>query len=486
MPHVSAPIFDEGGAVWNVKSDKYVGPNYTNWSQKIQEAINDAQASGRGGIVYLPPGEYECPTQLQITSPDVTIQGASNFRNSQGSLIAYTGGAAAIRIQVSGPTNDERGRVALRNLMILKGTGSTAATGVDCRDSKMLDFEFVSVSGFETGFLADNSYFTTWRRCTVQGRAATPWYGIKCHGNFNANVVKNCEFIGAGTGYAGTPIKITNPTGNNPTPPGGIFYHASTGSVIRDCEFSGSVPQNSFAIELGGGCQGFEVTGNRVESIGLGLIKQDDAAFGLTIHGNNVAGSSSSPVPHGIQIAGGGVDIGLNTFSATVQAIRLMPTARRITIAFQEILPPLPSGAIALFNEAFEAIRLPPLQNAVFIMSGKATAKLIGAGVQASDFEFLPQSSVAFFSIRTDEGHTATFTVNTALRSGSAYQYVATAGSNCVLTVVNSTMFSIQVLGGSNKNYTLTYNAGVNTAEFSGGLPLSGTPSFLRYIIHQF
>jgi hypothetical protein len=445
---------DNGGAVFNVKHTAYgaVG-NYpgtnTDDTTAIQSAINAASSAG-GGVVFLPKGTYKITNTLVVPA-DVTLQGISNFRYPSGSTLFYVPGTpgAAVRIDPTGSSTEAQS--ALRNLQIYTQSTSSAAIGVDCGGSISLDFEFASVLGFFTGFLATNSFYTTWRRCTIQGIPGGT--GIKSEGNFNQNVVNNCTFIGpaaiASVLQRWTPIAIQKATPVTTT---------STGSVIRDSDFAGEAASGTgtdarYCIDLGAGCYGFHVSGNRLEANGLGLLRQADGSFGLTILGNELAGSDTHTIPRGIEISGGGVEIGLNTWINADEAVRLTSTARRVRVAHQEAVV-RGSTAAWIVTESQEDIELPD-QDWRFFASNLSTTP-----VAVKQGDNVRPLSLTHYNLKTVGGHSGSFSIYRGLESGVAYKFAATTGANCTVTPTGTAGEFAIVVGGDARTYYLAFAVG--------------------------
>lgn len=448
---VNGVIRDNGGAVFNVRHKTYgaVG-NYpastTDDTAKIQAAIDAAEDAG-GGIVFLPKGMYRI-TDTLVVPPNVTLQGISNFRYSAGSTLFYDRVAAGAAVRIT-PSNDGSS-TALRNLLIYTQSTSTNAIGVDCGGAYSLDFEFVGVNGFYTGFLATNSFYTTWRRCTVQGIPGGT--GIKSEGNFNQNVVNNCTFIGPATPANGTlqrwtPISIQK---------NAISTAASAGSVIRDSDFAGGAASGTgadarYCIDLGPNCSGFHVSGNRLEANGIGLLRQADASFGLTIVGNELAGSDGNPISRGIEISGGGVEIGLNTWWNTTEAVRLTGTARRVRVSHQEA-PYRDNAAPLIFTESQEDIELPD-QRWRFIASNLSTA-----AVTVKQGDNVRPISLTHYNLKTVGGDSGNFSIYRGQDAGVAYRFAATAGANCTVTPTSTAGEFAIAVGGDSLTYYLAFS----------------------------
>lgn len=92
---VNDTIFDQGGAVFNVRSSAYgaVGDGQTNDQSAIQSALNAAGASG--GVVWIPAGTYVLGSSLEVPS-NVSLCGTGpasllTTTNQAAPLLAITG-----------------------------------------------------------------------------------------------------------------------------------------------------------------------------------------------------------------------------------------------------------------------------------------------------------------------------------------------------------------------------------------------------------
>jgi hypothetical protein len=457
MSGVNGIYWDQGGHVHNVMAYGALA-NGTDDTLKIQEAIDEAEDAG-GGIVFFPRGTYRIDGTLTVPT-DVTLQGINTFRYSVGSVLEYRGSGTAISIAGD--------RVAIRGIRVAKNDQTSGVTGIDTNEKKDLDFELVEVSGFQKGFDADNSFRVIWRRCNIQGAATSGSIGIFSSVNFNANLVQSCGFI-AVEGTAWHPIDINRNSSGT-----------SSGSVICDNDFGGGLATDGssgldfFAIDLGAGCQAFHVTGNRVETSGMGFLRQIHTAQGLTIVGNSIGGSDTASVARGIDIYGAGVEIGLNTWSQTTVAIQLNSTATRVTVAPQEVTNQV--GTV-LQNDSRNDLALRTYNDRTDAFANLGTT---GQGVRGGGY--LPQRSVTHFSLVTPQGHVGTFSIHTGLESNVGYRYTAVGAANCTVTQSTPGTFTISVQG-TTTTYTLAYVTGVNTATLRASTSTTGTTLLVSHLI---
>ncbi|WP_420128092.1 glycosyl hydrolase family 28-related protein [Longimicrobium sp.] len=439
----------------------------------IESAISAAATAG-GGIVFLPRGTYKITRTLLIPA-DVTLQGVSNFRYGQGSILHYDPETAGAAVRIDPANNGIEARSAPRNLHIYTPSLSMATVGVDCGGCYSLDFEFVTVNGFFTGFLATESFYTTWRRCAVQGRHGGT--GITSEGNFNQNVVNNCTFIG--------PATLTNGTLQRWTPisiqKNALSTAASTGSVIRDSDFAGGAASGTgadarYCIDLGPNCTGFHVSGNRLEANGIGFLRQADASFGLTIVGNELAGSDGNPISRGIEISGGGVEIGLNTWWNTTEAVRLTGTARRVRVSHQET-PYRTSGAPLIVTDSQEDIELPD-ERWRFIASNLSTST-----VTVKQGDNVRPISLTHYNLKTVGGDSGSFSIYRGLEVGVGYRFAATAGANCTVTPTSTAGEFAVVVGGDSLTYYLAFSVTGTELTLRASASASGNTELRAHVI---
>jgi hypothetical protein len=449
--------YDQGGAVYNVKAYGATGNGSTDDKTAIQSAIT---AAAGGGIVFFPRGTYRINSSLSVGA-DVTLQGVSTFRYSGGSQINFHGSGTAILIGAD--------RAALRGIRVLNSAGTNGLVGVDTQAKTSLEFELVEVSGFQTGFKCDGSFWVTWRRCTIQGASASGSAGISSSVNFNANVVENCTFI-AVAGTAWHPIDVNRNSSGS-----------SSGSVIRDNDFSGGAASSGssgidfYCIDLGTSCFGFLVTGNRLEGDGIGFLRQaTSTGRGLTISGNMIAGSDAVPISRGIEIEGAGVEIGLNTWANATVAIRLDASATRVTVAPQEAVNAVTT---VLQNDSRNDLQLRTYNDRTDAFGNLGTTPQAVRGGA-----FLPYRSVTHFTLVTPQGHSGTFSIYTGLESGVTYRYTAAGGANCTVTQSTPGEFTITVQGTATSFY-LTYAGGQNTATLRAAAATTGTTLLVSHLI---
>lgn len=72
-------LADRFAEVYNVKDYGAVGDGVTDDTAAIQAAIDAAEASDNRGILYFPPGDYICTSEINIQASNIHIQGSGAF-----------------------------------------------------------------------------------------------------------------------------------------------------------------------------------------------------------------------------------------------------------------------------------------------------------------------------------------------------------------------------------------------------------------------
>lgn len=122
-------FYDKGGMVFNVKHPDFgaKGDGTTDDYTAIQSALNYAGASGRGGIVYLPSGEYKINTGL-------VMQGLSLENMRVGPCVTLMGDHQNTSFLKAGSSNitliDHAGPSSVKSLG-LNGDGLSNVIGID-------------------------------------------------------------------------------------------------------------------------------------------------------------------------------------------------------------------------------------------------------------------------------------------------------------------------------------------------------------------
>jgi hypothetical protein len=150
--------------------------------------------------------------------------------------------------------------------------------------------------------------------------------------SFNQNVIDTCGFTCA-HGQRWTAIDI-----------GTVGDLTSTGSSVVNSDFSGGWGSSPL-IRVRGGTHGLWIAGNRMESAGASFLQQDSGAFGVTVVGNYIAGSTSLPAARGIAIDGSDAVILGNTFGDVLTSVRIAEDAERVLVDNNAFLPSVPDAA---------------------------------------------------------------------------------------------------------------------------------------------
>ena len=128
---VNDSVFDQGGAIYNVKASAYgaVGNGTTDDTAAIKSAIAAANNSGKGGIVYFPPGTY-------LVSSVLDLGYANGGTVSNGiSLIGAGPGASLIKSSSSFTTGEivtitQKNNCSIRHLTITAATVRTSGAAI--------------------------------------------------------------------------------------------------------------------------------------------------------------------------------------------------------------------------------------------------------------------------------------------------------------------------------------------------------------------
>lgn len=309
---------DPLGAI-SVRAYGAAGDGCADETAALQAALDAADARG-GGAVTLEPGDYAHSGTLTLPAR-VHLFGFSNYRYDFSTRLHYTGRRTAIRV-----AGDHAG---LTGISVFTASG---ATGVDTDGRIGLTVRDCNIQGFSRqALLCAGSFWVRLYRVHIQGGLAGG-NGIVATQSFNQNVIDTCGFTCA-HGQRWTAIDI-----------GTLGDLTSTGSSVVNSDFSGgwgSAP----LIRVRSGTHGLWIAGNRMESAGASFLRQEKGAFGVTVVGNYIAGSTSLPAVSGIEIEGSDTVVLGNTFGDVLVGARIDESAERVLVDNNAFLPSVPAAA---------------------------------------------------------------------------------------------------------------------------------------------
>jgi pectate lyase-like protein len=342
---------------FNVKNPAYgaTGDGSTDDTAAIQAAIDDCMARGKG-VVYFPGGTYKVTATLEADSDGVTLAGA-------GASVSVISLASATANGVNfGNGSAQRDHCGVTNLTFTSSATRTAGAAIDFDkvgnsiiSNVWMDSQFDGIvlrNGGTNIFVRDgvwNSFTTGGVGLDVQGgndqyvsgivmdnvAASQPLAGIRVGINAGNLVVRDCDFIHAGTGL------LVNPASSatvqwmfvmncafDTCSSHGIEIAPSSGGTVKGVTFTGcwtsSCAADGFAVDGAGTTDGVRLVGHRAFTNGLGGASIA-AGTNIRISDSDFAGNSSpsnggtSGTNHGINVAAG-----VTEFSVT--GCRLGPT----------------------------------------------------------------------------------------------------------------------------------------------------------------
>jgi len=274
------PAWANQGDVYNVTAYGAAGNGSTDDRSAIQSAINSAQLSVYGGVVYFPPGEYWVSNYIEVADSNISLIGAGMGATT----ITGTGTNDVIRVTgVSTPTY--RDKVYISDMLVSRDSSSTdpngAGTGIRLYYASNCIIERVTTYRQWIGFYAQGSIFSRMHNCTdSRDSGANAHYGFYIDGTTEnssltlSNCISNASgHTGSSTGFMtfGAHVRdfylihcesdlcdygmyIDTDTSNNTNihlinPINDSFY--VTGIYIKDCEAATVTGGWSYATALG-------------------------------------------------------------------------------------------------------------------------------------------------------------------------------------------------------------------------------------------
>lgn len=331
---LSSKLLDMGGAVYNVKSLTYgaKGDGSTDDTTPIQNAINDAQASG--GVVYLPTGVYLVSATLTVTAAGVSIVGAGKtatiIKTNSSTLDIVAIGNTGAPFNVGGIRDLSFNSSVTRTAgwcITISGMQDFFITNVRCQTTNGNGLRFGS-GGFlaAIGFISDCSIFTTGAFVGMEFDSGNERYVSSCwlQGDLTAGSI-GMKFAGSAGDYFRDVSVVTYEAGIKYT--GGTNTFTTFNNVLSDQNavsgFDFSAGSN-FGILLNG-CWASSTGTASISAIGFRFTAADgvilnscrainngghgvlvnSTALNIEIYGGLYTGNSqqSSGVANGITIA---------------------------------------------------------------------------------------------------------------------------------------------------------------------------------------
>jgi hypothetical protein len=200
------------GAVVNVLDFGATGNGTTNDTTAIQNAIDSVNVTGKGGVVYFPPGRYVCNDMLKVpwTGAAVTLRGAGSIDQTG------TGGTSVI----VGAHNKD----AILNLQ-----GSVGCQLIDIAFQGDLTATFPKTGIIQGRNGPGSAGWHTFERIYVTGNfSIAALYNVASEGN----TYKDCFFYVGSGGTATKTVYLSGGDGGGLSP-----VTALTGSTLLGAEF---------------------------------------------------------------------------------------------------------------------------------------------------------------------------------------------------------------------------------------------------------
>lgn len=201
---VNRPINEKLEEFISVKDFGAIGDGVTDDTIAIQNAINAVQAK-KGGVVYLPTGNYLVTDELSTTDTElpITIQGSGAYTTAKGTAISWSGGNAKTVFKM--PSYGAIKDLYIENINASTSVAAVAFAGTSSSDDRSYGFiSNVIVKQFYLGFFLNfawnvNFYSTKALYCDVG-------YSIRTEANA-------CTFTGCQAAVCGVGITDDGGTG---------------------------------------------------------------------------------------------------------------------------------------------------------------------------------------------------------------------------------------------------------------------------------
>lgn len=292
----TTPLWDKGGAVYNVKAYGAKCDNSTDDTASITAAISAATSGGLGSIVYFPQGTCVISGVGGLTAlpAGMTLRGSG-----AGSTIIKnaTNAAAVIKPTALGVVVTD---------MALQSTGTGATVGLDASADNACRYERLKITGAKTGILGGNSSTfvdiaisalsasatgidkstagstnCTYVRVSVTGTGYVD--GIIAANTVGQNIFDTCVVnvsathaamsLSEGSALPSTVVNCTLQNLNNTT---GTFCFEALGTIVENCT-------------IGGGGNGLYVSGGTVVNTFVSGAGED----GIVLLSGTLVGCSS-------------------------------------------------------------------------------------------------------------------------------------------------------------------------------------------------
>ena len=319
---------NKSGILFNVKEDVYgaIGDGITDDTASIQSAIDTASATG--GMVYLPVGTYKISSRLSLFN-NITVLGASRGAKIQQSVVTdgfYGNSVVSVNIENlhvagTGPDQTDVGT---------DGAGIYFET--NCRDIRVQN---CNVEAFDDGIFVSNMSRLFVRGCYFNENAGA---GVRAL-NLSEGVISDNILDGSRT--SGDLRNSFNGVWFSATNNGYTNNVAVTGNVVKNTSFEAYLIKGEYNTVVGNVADNC-LTGVTLESnsgetlqpvrggtynVVTGNVIRNTVDAGIRIGnnaGSNVLAAHSNVIADNtIKIAGGGVDVALDSFDNTISGNRI-------------------------------------------------------------------------------------------------------------------------------------------------------------------
>ena len=328
MANVYGTLFDNGGAVYNVKHTDYgaVGNGTTDDKAAIQAAI-DAAANAGGGVVYFPRGKYRITGALKLDTTvrdyaSITFRGVgwgpyAAASSSQGSVIQLDAtSGSALELGPSTGSGNPLFRFSMYDLGIMaKNTGYTG---------NLVKAYALGKCGFSNcGFYGIPDATSATATALFYGNFWVDLHFDRC--NF-ATAVKGVEKAGLGSGFSDSVDNVSFDRC--------LFERCGTSVDIRFNTQSVAIERSTFEPAIGGAASPVSLSGesNKVQNCWFGDSNYTGTWVQMGQEAAIVSGNYISNAAVGVDLTSGAYDpeVSNNYITECATAVRAVSSGLKM------------------------------------------------------------------------------------------------------------------------------------------------------------